>query len=421
VDEVRTTDAPGDTPDLEGFRSELRAWLEREAPAALRGQARDPEIVPWGGRRARFVLPECRIWLDKAAERGLTAPTWPKAYGGGGLSRAQARVWTEELARLALPVPLTGFGLSMIGPTLLQYGSEAQKQLHIPRIVRGEIRWCQGYSEPNAGSDLASLQTSAVRETGPDGREHYVINGQKVWTSYGDVSDWMFLLVRTDPKVKLQAGITFLLMDLDTPGVEIRPIRLISGASPFCESFFSDVRVPVENVVGEVNAGWTVAKALLGHERSMIANVFGSGTASQREGKNTRGHRLAGLARDYVGEVEGRAADPILRDRIAQLAMDELAFRTTVQRSQDSAKAGHRPGPETSLFKVYGTELNQRREELMLSIRGPRSLGWEGEGFSEEELAQTRAWLRSRGNTIEGGTSEIQLNIIAKRVLGLPD
>jgi len=386
---------------------------------ALRGKVADPDAVVWGGRRAKLVRPESRVWLEVASSRGWTAPSWPKEYGGAGLGAAEAKVLDREIARLELPPPLVGFGLSMIGPTLLQFGSEELKREHLPKIARGEVRWCQGYSEPNAGSDLASLQTSAVR----DG-DHFVVNGQKIWTSYGDLSDWMFMLVRTNPASrKKQTGISFLLVDLATPGVVVRPIRLISGASPFCETFFTDARVPVANVVGEIDAGWTVAKALLGHERAMIASVFGSGGRRDGGGSWTASaEALAALARSYVGgEADGRVADPVLRDRIAQVAMDELCFRLTVQRAADAAKAGHRPGPETSLFKVYGTELNQRRHELMVSIRGPQALGWEGEGFTPEELAQTREWLRSRGNTIEGGTSEIQLNIIAKQVLSLPD
>jgi alkylation response protein AidB-like acyl-CoA dehydrogenase len=397
------------------FRSHVRGVLERDVPGALRGKSADSKAHVWGGRRVTFGYPESRVWLEVAAEHGWTAPRWPREYGGGGLSAEHAKVLEGEVARLELPPPLVGFGLTMIGPTLLQFGSEELKREHLPKITRGQIRWCQGYSEPNAGSDLASLQTAAA----VDG-DHYVINGQKVWTSYGDLSDWMFMLVRTDPGArKKQTGITFLLVDMSTPGVTARPIRLISGASPFCETFFSDARVPRSNVVGDVNGGWTVAKALLGHERAMIANVMGSG--GRRDGPGGRWweapseNRLADLLRAHAD------GDPILRDRVAQLSMDELCFQLTVQRAADGAASGQRPGPETSLFKLYGTELNQRRQELALSIRGPQALGWEGDGFSAEDLQQTRDWLRSRGNSIEGGTSEIQLNVIAKQVLNLPD
>ncbi len=401
-------------PDLDAFRAEAADWLDANAPQAIRGLHVNPESGgTWGGRRPIFDHPEMKTWLEVAADKGWTAPTWPTEYGGGGLSNAEAKVLTQEMRRLKVPDPLTGFGLSMIGPTLLRFGTEEQKQEHIPKIVRGEIRWCQGYSEPEAGSDLASLQTRAVRD-GDD----FVINGTKVWTSYGDLSDWIFALVRTNTEVKKQAGITFLLIDMETPGVTVRPIKLISGKSPFCETHFEDVRVPVSNVISEIDSGWTVAKALLGHERSMIADVFGSGGgagSTKRAGLVDQAHAQLGTSR---GEP---LPDAMLRHRIAQCEMDTKAFNLTIQRSRDAAKAGHQPGSESSIFKVYATETNKRRTELMMQIAGPQALGWEGAGFEEDELARTRAWLRARGNSIEGGTSEVQLNIIAKHVLGLPD
>ncbi len=396
--------------DLETFRRETRKWLEDRAPAALIGRGGSELEGTWGGRRATFATPEHKDWLEIMAERGWTAPDWPTEYGGGGLSRGETKVLRQEMTALKLPPPLIGFGLTMIGPTLLQFGNEEQKKHHLPKVCRGEIRWCQGYSEPGSGSDLASLQTRAVL----DG-DHYVLSGQKIWTSYADQSDWMFCLVRTDPDAKKQAGITFILFDMETPGVEVKPILLISGSSPFCETFLTDVRVPVSNVVSKVNGGWTVAKALLAHERTMIADAFG---ATGRAGK---GRGLRGWAEDYLDWEDGRVTHAALRERMAQTEMDARAFTLTTQRARDAAKAGHAPGAESSMFKIYGTELNQRRQELMVSIAGPHALGWEGEGFDERELDLTRQWLRSRGNTIEGGTSEVQLNIIAKHVLGLPD
>ena len=392
--------------DLDSFREETRAWLVANAPASMRGPLANPDDLCWGGRKARYP-DDVKRWLDVMAERGWTAPTWPREYGGGGLSRAEAKVLAEEMAKLRVRPPLAGFGLTMIGPLLLQEGNEEQKREHLPRIVRGEIRWCQGYSEPGAGSDLAGLQTRAVR----DG-DVFVVNGQKVWTSYADKADWMFLLVRTDPEATKQNGISFLLMDMETSGVSVRPIKLISGASPFCETFLSDVRVPVRNVVGPVNGGWRIAKMLLGFESTMIADAFKSRDDKQR---------LVTLARRYLGEQDGRVAEPLLRDRIAQVEMDQACLDLTLARARDGAKAGRPPGPESSIFKYYGTELNQRRRALTLDVLGPQSVGWEGPGFADDELRATRDWLRSRGNTIEGGTSEIQLNIIAKRVLGLPD
>jgi alkylation response protein AidB-like acyl-CoA dehydrogenase len=401
--------------ELDDFRSEVRSWLEANAPKSLVGiSATELNEGNWGGRNASFDPPDMKPWLAMMAEKGWTAPTWPREYGGGGLSGAEAKVLADELRRAKLPPALSGFGLTMIGPTLLRFGNEEQKREHLTKICRGEVRWCQGYSEPDAGSDLAALQTRAVR----DGDE-FIVNGEKVWTSYADLSDWIFALVRTDPEAKKQEGITFLLIDMETPGVSVSPISLISGKSPFCETRFDDVRASVKNVIGEINGGWTVAKALLGHERSMIASLFGAAPGAK---KKVQGSALAALAREYVGEdAEGRVADPVLRDQIAQSEMDSKAMALTIQRAGDSAKAGHQPGPESSLFKVYGTELNKRRTELAVRIAGPQSLGWEGPGFDDEELQRTRDWLRARGNSIEGGTSEIQLNIIAKRVLGLPD
>ncbi len=396
--------------DIAEFRADTRAWLEQNCPPGLVGRGSNPLEGVWGGRKWTFSDPDRKRWLERMAERGWTAPSWPREYGGGGLSPAEAKVLAQEMRSLRIPPALIGFGLTMIGPTLLQFGDEEQKREHLPRIGRGEIRWCQGYSEPGAGSDLASLQTRALREG-----DEFVVTGQKIWTSYADQCDWIFALVRTKADGKKQEGITFLLIDMDSPGVSVSPILLISGSSPFCETHFDGVRVPVRNVLGTIDGGWTVAKALLGHERSMIADAFGSaGGASSRRG-------LPDVARDHLGEDQGRIADPRVRDRVVQAEMDARAFMLTVQRTRDAAKAGHQPGPESSIFKVYGTELNMRRHELLVEILGPQGLGWEGEGFDDFERELTRDWLRSRGNSIEGGTSEIQRNIIAKHVLGLPD
>ncbi|HXK25520.1 MAG TPA: acyl-CoA dehydrogenase family protein [Myxococcota bacterium] len=400
--------------DLEAFRSDLQRFLAQNAPDAVRGLVVSAEgDGNWGGRKATYDPLEMKRWLEVMASRGFTAPTWPKEYGGGGLSPEEAKVLRQELAAQRLPPPLIGFGLEMIGPTLLRYGTEAQKRQHIPAIARGEIRWCQGYSEPDSGSDLASLATRAVRRG-----DHFVVTGTKVWTSYGDLSDWIFALVRTNPNAKKQEGITFLLIDMATPGVSVRPIKLISGKSPFCETRFDEVRVPVANVLGEIDGGWSVAKALLGFERNMIADTFGTVGSARSE---RRGSRLANLARDHGLGASDALGDAVVRDEIARCEMDERAFALTVQRSRDAARAGHQPGPESSIFKLYGTELNKRRTELSVRIAGPQGLGWEGPGFDDDELLLTRHWLRARGNSIEGGTSEVQLNIIAKRVLGLPD
>jgi len=398
--------------ELEAFRAETAAWLDENAPQSIRGLPASEVSGTWGGKREVYPNPDTKLWLDVCAERGFTAPTWPREYGGGGLSNPQAKVLGQEMGRLRLPPPLIGFGLTMIGPTLLRFGTEEQKREHLPRISRGEIRWCQGYSEPGSGSDLASLQTQAVREV-----DEFVIRGQKVWTSYADQADWIFALVRTDPKAKKQEGITFLLIDMESSGVSVKPILLISGKSPFCETYFDAVRVPVKNVVSEVNGGWTVAKALLGHERSMIADAFGGG--GERVAKRSR---FVEMAERYLGlDAMGRIDEPVLRNDVAQNEMDAKAFGLTVQRTRDAARAGQAPGPESSMFKIYGTELNMRRHEIFVRMMGPQATGWEGPGYGADELELTKDWLRTRGNSIEGGTSEIQLNIIAKRALGLPD
>jgi alkylation response protein AidB-like acyl-CoA dehydrogenase len=328
------------------------------------------------------------------------------------LSNAQARVLHEELGRLKLAPALMSMGLSMIGPTLLVHGTEAQKQRFLPAILRGETRWCQGFSEPGAGSDLASLRTSAKLDASG---QRYVINGSKIWTSGAHLSDWIFMLVRTDESSK-HNGITFILVDMKTPGIEVKPIKLISGHSMFCEVFFNDVVAEAQNVVGAVNQGWTVAKTLLNFERSGMGT--GGGGAARRG--TPGGNAIIALAKETVGESDGKLANPTLRDRLASLLIDELALALTVRRSAETQKATGAPGPEISMFKLCQSELGQRRDELMLRVRGTQALGWEGPGFSSDDLTLTRAWLSAKATTIYGGTSEIQRNIIAKRVLKLP-
>lgn len=394
--------------DLESFRVEARAWLEANCPPSMRGPMPDDEAVT-GGKKEKYQNPDSKVWLDRMAAKGWTAPTWPREYGGGGLSDAEARVLTEEMQRLGCRPPIRGMGFSMLGPTLLEYGTEEQKREHLPKIVTGEIRWCQGYSEPGSGSDLASLSTRAVLQG-----EHFLVNGHKIWTSGAHLSDWIFCLVRTDPTVKKHDGISFLLIDMNQPGVRPQPIRLISGYSVFCETFFDNVQVPAKNLVGELNKGWTIAKRLLEHERKGIGGI---GERARERAERTP----AALAKQYVGETDGRIANPVLRDAIARYDIDAQAFALTRQRTAEEAKSGAAPGPASAMFKLYATELNKRRYELLLDSGGTELLGWEGEGFEPDNLRTTRDWLRAKANTIEGGTSEIQLNIIAKRVLRLPD
>ena len=394
--------------ELDTFRAETRAWLEENCPESMRTQMPERE-TPWGGRNADFPNPDTKVWLDRMASRGWTAPEWPAEYGGGGLSKDQARILQQEMSRINARTPLASFGLWMLGPALLEFASEEQKKKYLGEIVRGEIRWCQGYSEPGAGSDLAGLQTKAE-----DKGDHYLVNGQKVWTSYADQCDWIFCLVRTNSSVK-HDGISFLLIDMDTPGVEARPIKLISGASPFCETFLTDVVVPKENLVGELNKGWTIAKRLLEHERTMISAMgMGGGGAASMGG-------MEAMAKENFGEDGDKIANPAIREAVTNHKMDHQAFALTLKRAADEAKAGQGMGAAASMFKYYGTELNKRRFELLLDVMGTQALGWEGEGFDARELSITRSWLRSKGNSIEGGTSEVQLNVIAKRVLGLPD
>jgi len=372
------------------------------------------EIV-WGGRNASFKNPDSKLWLDRMAERGWTCPTWPTEYGGGGLSKDESIVLRQELARINARPALTSFGISMLGPVLLEYGSHAQKLEHIPKIIRGEIRWCQGYSEPGSGSDLASLSTKAEMRG-----EHYIINGSKVWTSYADKADWIFCLVRTDFDVPKHSGISFILFDMASEGISTKPIQLISGSSPFCETFFLDVKVPVANLVGRMNEGWTIAKRLLQHERTMISSFGLASGQSDRGGTTSTVASVEGAAMHYRGDKD-RLSDPVLRDEIAQFKIDSEAFAYTSQRSIEESRQGQGPNATSSMLKNYGCELNKRRYELLLKALGSQGLGWEGEGFADDELLLTREWLRSKANSIEGGTSEVQLNVIAKRVLGLPD
>ena len=387
------------------FREEVRDWLEDNCPPSMRdGKGGSTG----GGRRATYSNPDLKVWLDRMAERGWTAPMWPAEYGGGGLDRDGSTVLNEELRRIGANYPHSGMGLSMIGPALLEFGTEEQKQEHLPKIIRGDIWWCQGYSEPGSGSDLASLQTKAV-EDGDD----YVINGSKIWTSGANFADWMFCLVRTDPDASKHEGISFILFDMTTPGVSVKPIKLISGMSPFCQTFFDDVRVPKKNVVGELNQGWTVGKRLLQYERTSIGGMGGS--------SGNVGYGLANLAKRYVGDDDGRIADPTTRADVIEHRITDIAYGLTVRRSGEEMRSGKAPTFLSSMFKLYGTEQNKRRLDLSLGIMGNQMLGWEGDGFDPRELGTTREWLRSKANSIEGGTSEVQLNIIAKRILGLPD
>ena len=392
--------------DLDAFRAETRAWLEANCPASMRTPMPEHETC-WGGRKAVYKNPDTKLWLERMGAKGWTAPEWPAEYGGGGLSKDENKILQQELKRINARPALLSFGIWMLGPALLEFASEEQKKKFLPPIVRGEIRWCQGYSEPGAGSDLAGLQTSAE-----DKGDHWLVNGQKIWTSYADKADWIFCLVRTDKSVK-HGGISFLLFDMESEGVSTKPIKLISGASAFCETFFDNVTVPKDQLVGELNKGWTIAKKLLQHERNMISEI-GTGTGASAID-------LVDAAKRYIGDHNGAISEPSLRADIAKHKMNDHAFMLVLKKAREEAKAGMGASAASSMFKYYGTEQNKRKYELLLEAMGSQSLGWDGEGFDKVELGTTRGWLRSKANSIEGGTSEVQLNVIAKRVLGLPD
>ena len=388
----------------EDFRQEVQDFLAENFPPELKGKSNALSSVEGPTEES----PAERAWREAMGAKGWGTPTWPAEYGGGGLSRRQAAILNEEMAKVGAHNPIGGMGVMMFGPTLLEYGSEEQKREHIPPICRGEIRWCQGYSEPNAGSDLANLQTMAE-----DKGDYYLVNGQKTWTSGGQWADKCFCLVRTDRSDK-HRGISFLLIDMDSEGVDVRPIRMISGVSPFCETFFTDVRVPKKNLVGEEGQGWTIGKRLLQHERT---NLSGGGAMARLMGAS-----LADIAKQYVETTEdGEIADRVLRDRIADFEIRWNAFLLTARRAGEEAKASGGVSEISSVLKKLGTKLGQERAELAIEIMGFQGLGWEGEGFTEKELQGTRGWLFGKATTIYGGSTEVQNNIIAKRVLGMLD
>ena len=393
--------------DLETFRAETRAWLEANCPPEMREPMRNENDACWGGRNWTFQSEAQKQWLEAMAGRGWTVPDWPKEYGGGGLNAEETKILRQEMARINARNPLNSFGISMLGPAMLHFGTEEQKRHYLPEIARGEIRWCQGYSEPGSGSDLVSLQTYGDAHDDEMG-DHWVVNGQKIWTSYADKADWIFCLVRTDKDDKYK-GISFLLFDMESDGVSTKPIKLISGNSPFCETFFDDVKVPKDQIVGEVNRGWDVAKYLLGHEREMISGTGGGDRAGS----------LGAVLLDTVGKDDaGRLDDPILRSELAKFDVDALAFTAMSERFTDEMKAGKGHPAQPNMLKYAGTELNKRRHALIMEAGGSDALEWDSERSNEG--GRPRAWLRTKANSIEGGTSEVMLNVVAKRILELP-
>lgn len=389
--------------DLKEFRIETRKWLEENCPTSMRTPLKDSGDYYWGGRNPEFSSEDQKIWFERMLEKKWIVPYWSTHYGGGGLSSEENNILTQEMTRLGCRKPLFSFGISMLGPALHKFATEEQKMRFLPDITSGKVWWCQGYSEPNAGSDLAGLQTKAE-----DKGDHFLVSGSKVWTSYANKADWIFCLVRTDFEAPKHSGISFLLIDMSSQGVSTRPIKLISGKSPFCETFFDQVKVPKENLIGTLNDGWTIAKYLLTHERQMIGGV----------GETDVRKTVHEIAKENLPSKDGILSDGFLRSEIAEHEMNDTLFDLTIQRITDEAKTGVNAGALSSFFKYYGTEQNVARMELLAAINGTKGLLWESD--DQDAVTEVRKFCRSKGNTIEGGTSEVQLGIISKRILNLP-
>ncbi len=383
------------------FRKTVREWLSENFSEEIKNAAEGSD--------------ERKEWARRLADKGWIVPDWPKEYGGAGLNFQDHITLMQEFGALGATLPFDNGGQArgMIGPTLLEYGTDEQKQRHLPKIARAEVQWCQGYSEPGSGSDLASLSTRAVL----DG-DNYVLNGQKIWTSGAQVASWIYVLVRTDPKASKHDGISMVIVDMDQPGVTVKPIKLISGSSPFCETFFDDAIAM--DLIGQPNHGWTIGKRLLQHERSGISGM-GAGGASAARPVGPRRYYLADLAKQYIGESEEKIADPAIRDEVIQHRLNEQSYQLTLNRTREENQSGETLGFATSIFKAVGANLGKSSTELQVRIMGSNGIGWEGDAFTSTELDATRNWLGARASSIAGGTNEVQLNIIAKRVLGLPD
>lgn len=393
--------------DLDGFRSEVSEWVHANFPSALRGFDLGADSPSEKG-----VSGEFRAWRQALADKGWGTPTWPKEYGGAGLSDPEAKVIRQEIAKAGAfnPIPpMTGMGVTMVGPTILEYGTDEQKAKHLPGIASGEVRWCLGLSEPNAGSDLASLATKAVDEG-----DAFILNGQKIWTSGAHISQWCGAVVRTDPKAKKRDGISFVMLPMDQKGVETRLIKLISGASPFCETFFNDARADKSDLLGDLNDGWSVVKRLLQHERQSQTSAPSAPKIDEEP--------LYEQAKRYVGTLEdGTLADPDLRMRVIENLMDAEAHKLTVSRITAEAKGQVKVSAAASILKNSMTRVAQTKAELTLEMMGNQGIGWEGEQFSEDELRSVRDWLMGKAMSIYGGSAEIQNNIISKNILGLPE
>ncbi len=395
------------TSDLDGFRSEVSDWVKTNFPSAL-----SDFDLGVDSPSAKGVSTEFDAWRKALADKGWGAPTWPKEYGGAGLSDPEAKVVRQEIAKAGAfnPIsPMSGMGITMVGPTILEYGTDEQKAKHLPGIASGEIRWCLGLSEPNAGSDLASLSTKAVDEG-----DAFILNGQKIWTSGAHISQWCGAVVRTDPQAKKRDGISFVMLPMDQKGVETRLIKLISGASPFCETFFTDARAEKSDLLGDLNDGWSVVKRLLQHERQSQTSAPGAPKIDEEP--------LYEQAKRYVGTQEdGTLADPDLRLRVVENLMDAEAHKLTVSRITAEAKGQVKVSAAASILKNSMTKVAQTKAELTLEMMGHHGIGWEGDQFSDDELRSVRDWLMGKAMSIYGGSAEIQNNIISKNILGLPE
>lgn len=383
------------------FREDVRAWLDENFTDDIKNS-------PAGSEQRE-------AWTKVLADKGWICPDWPKEYGGAGLKFQNHITLVQELTRAGASASPDVQSRNMIGPTILEFGDEDQKKRHLPKIARAEVRWCQGYSEPGSGSDLASLSTRAVL----DG-DHYVLNGQKIWTSGATESDWIYVLVRTDPNAPKHEGISMVLVDMEQPGVTVKPIKLISGTSPFCETFFDDAIAT--DLIGTPNRGWTIGKRLLQYERAGIAGMGAEGAAAAAP-KRTGPKRfhVAELAKRYVGEENGRISDAAIRDEVIRHHHDSQLLQLTLRRVREENESGETAGYTTSIFKALGADLGKTSSELQVRLMGSQGTGWEGDSFENHETEITRMWLGSRASSIAGGSNEVQLNIIAKRVLGLPD
>jgi len=382
------------------FRDEFRAWLRDNVPADWERRRTEDEM------QARFEF--LRAWQKKMFEAGWVGISWPKEFGGRGATLMEQVIFTEEMARASAPPLANVLGLMLVGPTIIAYGTEAQKKRFLANILSAEEIWCQGFSEPNAGSDLANVRTEAKL----DG-DHYVVNGQKVWTSYGWAADWCALLTRSDPNSTKHKGLTYLLVDMHSPGVEVRPLRQMTGESEFCELFFHNVKVPTENVLGQVGDGWNVAIGTLMHERSTL------GAGMQITFKR-QFDRLVQLSHTIERNGHPAAEDPVMRQKLAQSYVDIEIMRLNQMRSITRINQKGVPGPEGSIQKIFWTELNQRFQQVAAELLGPYVQLTKGAEEAIDDGAWAYSFLRTRGNTIEAGTSEIQRNIVGHFVLGLP-